>query len=453
MRSIGIKLAALSLCAMTGLALFGGYGGKITLDNPDGFYHVGETAVCKVTLLKDDVPLKGTKARMILRWDGADVETKDFETTGSPVEFSYAGKTPGCAYFGFQVLGDDGKPLSGKGVYKHSAKPTIVTEAGAMFDPEKIVSCVREPTDFDAFWAARVKEAEAVPLDPVMTKLDSGVEGVELFAVTLKAARGLTATGYLAYPAGAKPKSLTAHLSFLSLSYVDANRRNALAMAKNGLLAFHASWHGFPLGRQPKFYKTEVRKYFKGGFRDIEDKEKWVCSDIFFRVLCELKFIKSLPQWNGRELVVSGGSLGGIQTAFAAAIDPQVTLALVAVPSFCECNGFEAGRRSNGIFRRIPVEKLKAHPEYLETGFYYDTVNFGKRIKCETFVCTGFADELCPPSNVYAFYNAIPATVKKSMSTNPFTGHYGTTRNVKGNERLRKMFRQVIINATPSDVR
>jgi cephalosporin-C deacetylase-like acetyl esterase len=452
MRSIWIKIAALSLSAMTGLALFGGYGGKITLDKPEGFYHVGETVVCKVTLLKDDVPLKGTKARMILRWDGGDVETKDFETTGSPVEFSYTGKAPGCVYFGFQVLGDDGKPLSGKGVYKHSAKPTIVTEAGAMFDPENIVSCVREPADFDAFWAARVKEAEAAPLDPVMTKLDAGVEGVELFAVTLKAARGLTATGYLAYPVGASPKSLPAHLSFQSLTYGDANRRTAVNMAKNGLLAFHASWHGFPLGRKAKFYKTEVKKYFKSGFRNFGDKEKWVCSDILFRVLCELKFIKSLSTWNGRELIVSGGSLGGIQSAFAAAIDPDVTLALVGVPAFCECNGFEAGRRSN-MFRRTPVEKLKAHPEYLETGFYHDTVNFGKRIKCETFVCTGFADELCPPSNVYAFYNAIPATVKKSMSTNPFTGHYGTTRNIKGNERLRKMFRQVIINATPPDVR
>ena len=61
MRSIGIKLAALLLFAMTGLSLLGGYGGKITLDKPDGFYRVGETAVCKVTLLKDDVPLKGTK--------------------------------------------------------------------------------------------------------------------------------------------------------------------------------------------------------------------------------------------------------------------------------------------------------------------------------------------------------------------------------------------------------
>ena len=448
-----MKLLMTLFCAALGLSLSGGYGGNISLDHSDGFYKVGEKATCKVTLLKDDAPLKGTKARMILRWNGQTVETRDFETTGGPVEFSYTGEKPGWAYFGFQVLGSNGKPLRGKGVFKHSAKKSIVTEIGAMFDPEKIVSCVREPADFDAFWAGRVKEAAETPLDPQMVELECNVPGVKLFAVTLKAARGLIATVYLAYPADAKPKSLIAHLGFQSLTYGDANRRSAVSMAKNGLLAVHATWHGFPLGKDRQFYDKNVRKYFQKGFRDIDNKEKWVCSDIFFRVLCELKFIKSLPQWNGKDLIVSGGSLGGILTAFAAAIDPQVTLALVAVPSFCECNAFEAGRFPNGMYRRIPIEKLKKHPEYLETGFYFDTVNFGKRIKCETYVCTGFTDEACHPCNVYAFYNAIPKTTKKIMTTNPLTGHYGTTSDVNGSERLRKLFRQVVVSAQPSDAR
>ena len=60
-------------------------------------------------------------------------------------------------------------------------------------------------------------------------------------------------------------------------------------------------------------------------------------------------------------------------------------------------------------------------------------------IKCEVYVCTGFTDELCPPSNVFAFYNAIPAETNKTMCTSPFTGHYGTTANPKAAKRLEEL--------------
>ena len=77
-------------------------------------------------------------------------------------------------------------------------------------------------------------------------------------------------------------------------------------------------------------------------------------------------------------------------------------------------------------------------------------MNFGKRITCEVYVCTGFADEGCCPSNVFAFYNAIPVTTKKTMTTNPRTGHYGTTKEVKGNARITEIFRNTTISLTPN---
>ena len=72
-------------------------------------------------------------------------------------------------------------------------------------------------------------------------------------------------------------------------------------------------------------------------------------------------------------------------------------------------------------------------------------MNFAPRIKCDIYVCTGFADELCTPSSVFAFYNALPATTKKFMSTNPRTGHYGTTKNTAGDKRPSDIFRAVTV--------
>ena len=78
---------------------------------------------------------------------------------------------------------------------------------------------------------------------------------------------------------------------------------------------------------------------------------------------------------------------------------------------------------------------------------YYDVVNLASLIRCEVFFCTGFADELCPPSNVIAAYNNLPEGTRKSFTSNPATGHFGTTVNVKGNQWLEKFFQNVKVNA------
>ena len=443
-------LASLVLAAVCSAA-FGNYGAKIALDKADGLYKCGDTAVCSVTLTKDNKPLKGVKARMILKWETQVIATKDFETTGQPVEFSYKAEKPGWAYFGFEVLGKDGKPLKGKGVFKHKRKPTIVTEIGAIFDADKIVSPVREPADFDEFWAKRVAEVKAEPMNPELTELKSRVKGIRLFAVKLPVVRGIMASGYLAFPASAKPKSLPAYVYFQSLTNSDVPPGYAVEQAKKGALAFAATWHGFPVGKDAKYYEKVIPPYSRGAMNGIGDREKWVNSDMFFRVLRELEFVKSRPEWDGKNLVSNGGSLGGIQSACATALDPQVSLAVISVPGGCECNAYEAGRRPYGVFRRLGAEKLKADPKYIEMGFYYDAVNFAKRFKCPVYVCTGFADETCYPSNVYAFYNAIPATVKKVMCTNPCTGHFGTTKNVNGDEQVQKLFKAVMISELPKN--
>jgi len=446
------KTMIVSAGAALTVAAFGEYTGNITLDRPDGFYRSGETCVGEAALCKDGVPLKGPRARLIVKWENRIVRQEDFVTDGKAFKFSHVGRAPGWAYFRVEVLGEDGKPLranSSESKLLRERKPTVVAEIGAIFDAEKIVSPVREPADFDEFWAKRRAEAAAHDLAPKLTELPSGSSGVKLYAVSLSCPRGISATGYLSFPANARPKSLPGYLFFQSMTYTDIGSRYAVEQAEKGALALAVTWHGFPSGRPASYYPEAIKPYFDNGVRGLEDREKWVCGDMFFRVLCELRFLKERPEWDGRTLVVYGGSLGGIQSAFAAALDPAVTTAVVSVPGYCECNAYEAGRTPWGIFNRVGVEKLKARPELLETGFCFDSVNFAKRIRCEVHVCTGFTDETCYPSNVFAFYNAIPASTKKSMTTDPRTGHFNTTKNVGGDSRVSEIFRSTAIDALP----
>ena len=446
------KTLSVALGGVLSVTAFGTYTAEVSLDKPDGFYKSGEKCVCKLTLFEDGEPLAKGRGRLTLKRENNTVATTEFDVTGKPLEFSCTGSEPGWVYFRFELLGEDGKPLranSSNSRLLRERKPTAVAEIGAIFDADRIVSPVREPADFDEFWAKRKAEAVAHDLSPRLTELDSGSPKVKLYSFTLSCPRGVTASGYLSFPSGAAPRSLPGYLFFQSLTYTDIGSRYAVEQAEKGALAIAATWHGFPSGKPAAYYREVIKPYLQNGLRGLGDREKWVSSDMFFRVLGELEFLKSRPEWDGKTLVVYGGSLGGIQSAFAAAIEPKVTTAVVSVPGFCECNAYEAGRTPYGVFRRIGAEKLRARPELAEMGFYFDSVNFAKRIRCEVHVCTGFTDETCYPSNIFAFYNAIPKSTKKSMTTDPRTGHFNTTKNVRGDSRVSEIFRSTAIDALP----
>lgn len=223
----------------------------------------------------------------------------------------------------------------------------------------------------------------------------------------------------------------------------DASRTVAVETASQGVLALYASWHGLPTGKTAEEYRKIAETWYEeGGRAGDTDRNAWFGHEMFLRVMCALDFVKSRPEWDRKELVVRGGSLGGIQAIAAAALDEDVTVAVVSVPSACEYNGYKQGRDSAGRYRgKEQIRRIEADPRRAATLAYHDGVNFAPRIQCEIYVCTGFADELCTPSSVFAFYNALPATTRKFMSTNPSTGHYGTTRNTAGDKRVAEVFR------------
>ena len=135
-----------AFCAAS--VLFGDFTGhKISLNHPEGYYRIGETAVCTVTLGKDGKPLRGLGARCTIYWEGKEVERHDFMTTGEPVKFKYKSDVPGWVYFRFEVKDRNGNIQRGKGVMNRSGKPTTVTEAGALFSSYRIRTKVKRPAD------------------------------------------------------------------------------------------------------------------------------------------------------------------------------------------------------------------------------------------------------------------------------------------------------------------
>ena len=413
---------------------------RLKLNHDDALYRCGEEVAVTGRLIKAGAAVTEGKLRVITKWEGFEVAQQDIPCDGNSFKVTYTSQKPGWVYFAFQVIGADGKVVDGPAPKAPQGKKKLVAEIGAMFEPEKIRTAVEMPADFDEFWKGVRTKLDQVPLEPKLEKLDSGDPKIELYAVSADCGGDRPMTAYLAVPVGAKKKSHPALVNFLSWSSCDASRAAAINNAKKGMIALSASWHGFPVNQPKEFYPREIRKGFHatGG---IDDRDKWEFRWVYVRVLRALDFIKSRPEWDGKTLIVQGGSLAGAETATAAAFDPAVTTALISVPCFCEFSADLAGRK-----RSIPVTGAKPSDKARKALNYFDVANLATRIKCEVYFCTGYADELCPPSNVIAAYNNLPAGTKKEFFANPATGHYGTTYDKKAGKRLQELFKGVKVN-------
>lgn len=111
-------------------------------------------------------------------------------------------------------------------------------------------------------------------------------------------------------------------------------------------------------------------------------------------------------------------------------IDPRVTFFAAGVPAGCDHTGFQAGRISG--WPKFIATGETPPPSVVEAVRYYDAVNFLTRSKAAGIVTVGFIDTTCPPSSVYAAYNAIPGP--KQIHTDVAAGHTSTP---KANEAMR----------------
>ncbi|MDR0931516.1 MAG: acetylxylan esterase [Victivallales bacterium] len=272
-------------------------------------------------------------------------------------------------------------------------------EGGAGVQPEKLTAGAEEPADFDAFWQKQKARLAAVPMKYTMTKLPKSTPAVNIYAVSVDCAGPRPVTGYLTVPANAAAKSLPAEVAYRG--YGTGAQRPPNDGPKDKI-KFDINAHGFLLD-QPNDYYTKFAGEIKSNKQTYafdpeqnSDPEKAYFNGMALRVMRSLEFVKSLPEWNGKTLLVSGGSQGGLQTVWAAALDSDVTYASPGIPWCCDLNGTAKGRLG-GWF-----------PKYVPALGYYDAVNHAKRIKCQVNITrAGLGDYVCPPSGVAILYNNI----------------------------------------------
>ncbi len=298
------------------------------------------------------------------------------------------------------------------------ARKNVFFDGGAGMEPEKLVlSKDGEPEDFDEFWMRQFARLENVPISDERVEVACGNPKARIFAVRVDCAGLRPVTGYLSVPkavdGGATfPCRLETH-GYSGNTCVHRAPRHA----KDNEIVFNINAHGLKLSEfgatesDAKALAWEIRSNGSSYAFDAKqnaDPEVAYFNGMVLRVKRALQYLKTVRGWNGKDLVASGASQGGLQTIWAAACGEGVTRAESGITWCCDMamNNARIGKRASGdgwYIRWVPGVA------------YYDAVAWAKRIPescCTKITRAGLGDYCCPPMGLAKLWNAIPGENK-----------------------------------------
>ena len=264
---------------------------------------------------------------------------------------------------------------------------------GAGAEVEKIECDTKMPDDFDDFWENIVKELDShgVVLEEKIP-YSAEEEGFSVYKIKLKMPFGKPVWSLLSIPNGGE--NLPAKVIYCGYGVYSIE-----PVLEKEYITLVTDVHGLEPGLSEEYYKELGREpdgeLYYYGFDSIENSnpDNVYFKSVIARDLMAAKFIKTLPQWNKKELISQGGSQGAFRATSVAAHDKDITELNITVPWFCNLGGYKNGRMRGWS------------PDYVEGVCYFDTANQMTRVECPVNVSAKLGDYTCPPSSVMAAYN------------------------------------------------
>ena len=429
-----LRFCALFVLAFAAFAVQAGYKMdfvwlKGTTNKDPVSYKVGEEMV--FTLTPMEMEGKPAAGEFTYWWkrsgDDGIVEEGVEPFTGEPIVYKTKIDKPGFVRLQVHVRGKDGKnyrkqfsgdattPEGKTAMNRFERQNKAIFFDGSAGAGVESLKGEPEPKDFDEFWKREFARLDLVPIKADRVEIKSPHPEFRLFAVRVDCAGLRPVTGYLTVPKAVdQGKTFPARLETLGYDG-DSGRQTAPTGVRGWEIVLNINAHGLKLAEfggteaDRKALIWEIRSHDQGYAFDPKqnaDPETAYFNGMVLRVKRALQYLKTVEGWNGKDLIASGGSQGGLQTLWAAGCGEGVTRAESAIPWCCDMY-------TNGKLRRDPALKLASDGWYIpwtDALGYYDPVNFVKRIPASCrldIVRAGLGDYCCPPAGVMKMWNAV----------------------------------------------
>jgi cephalosporin-C deacetylase len=290
--------------------------------------------------------------------------------------------------------------------------------ATAGFEPEKIQPTVKDPADFDTFWSNAIAEARKVNLDPKMTLMpERCTSDANVYHISFQnEVPGSRIYGILAVPKKAGKYPAILRVPGAGIRPYNGDSRTA----GQGFITLEIGIHGIPVNLDAQVYDNLMNGALSSYWTvKMNDKNTHYYKRVFLGCVKAVDFIYTLPEFNGSDLAVTGGSQGGALTIITAGLDKRIKYMAGLYPAMCDHTGY-LNKRAGGWPHYYRENEPK--PGEVETLAYFDVVNFARRITIPAYLTWGYNDITCPPTSMYAAYNVIPSA--KELHLYLETGHW-----------------------------
>ncbi|WMI64958.1 acetylxylan esterase [Aestuariibaculum sp. YM273] len=390
-------------------------------NHSDWNYNLKEEALVKITVLKYGIPIPNTEITYEFGNDQMVPDKSGTLTLKSGIGEINIGslKQPGFKQLKVKTTIDG-----------HTYKDQV--KVG--FSPFNIKPTVKNPKDFDDFWKQAIETNKSIPSEPVIThKPEYSTPTVDVYLVRLQNyKKGKYIYGYLSKPKDHKKHPVLFHPPGAGVKKIHP----VTAFADQGFISFTTEIHGINPELTVKDYKNISNAIGDYWSINLDDKDQYYYKSVYLGCLRAIDFLTSLPEFDGKNVVVTGGSQGGALSMVTAALDTRVTAVSAFYPALCDNSGY-VNHRAGGWPHMFSSKYQLTTPKKLNTMQYYDVVNFAKRIRIPGFYSTGYNDNTCAPSSVLSAFNSINA--KKEIVITPISGHW---RFSETNEKSIKWLKQ-----------
>lgn len=295
------------------------------------------------------------------------------------------------------------------------------------FSVDKIQPWTKEPADFMDFWQKNIKDIRKAPVKYTTEEAEEySTDKMRCMLTKVNVDGQHSVYAYLFIPRNVKNNSCPAVLCppGAGIKTIKEPLRHRY-YGEGGCIRMEMEIHGIDPRLSENTFK-DISNAFNnrnGGYlaNGIENRDRYYMKHVYLALLRCIDVLTSLNEWDGKNLIVQGGSQGGALSIVAAALDKRVTQCVVNHPALSDMGAYSEKERTGGYPQFNKIEGMFTK-DNLTTMAYYDVVNFARHLNCKVYMTWGYNDITCSPTTSYAVWNVIKCE-KESLIT-PINEHW-----------------------------